>query len=73
MLKAAYSIVRETTKNISAMEIKNIDDSDVRYQSHNMKFWSLFTNLVGPSFRSSFQVFKMSTFIGIEWKSSIKG
>ncbi|KAK7582479.1 hypothetical protein V9T40_013924 [Parthenolecanium corni] len=28
MLKAAYSIVRETTKNISAMEIKNIDDSD---------------------------------------------
>lgn len=32
MLKSAYSIVREITRNISAMEIENIDISDVRFQ-----------------------------------------
>ena len=31
MVKAAYSIVREITKNISAMEIQNIDTADVRF------------------------------------------
>lgn len=52
MLKSAYSIVREITQNISAMEIENIDISDVRI--HLNLNAVVFPQLCQVEFRISF-------------------